>query len=204
MHFKRTRTETPSPDAYTRVSNAERFLPLHALAVDMMSRLGREYDVIETSAFELIPGIMRPFEYARPPMTLTPSSSKEAPISIAFTKFPGLIVRCGGLFHDSFPFCGCDGCAATFDREAERLLQILGFVVAGEFREEIDIPLIGTTHVRWSLGAINSPNGSLSSESALTRDRARTLGAGSRRIEWSPWSKRMIEPGISPVHSNTR
>lgn len=199
MHLRRTRTETPLPDAYTRVTNPERFLPLRALAVDMMSRLGREYHVTETSAFELIADIMRPFEYARPPMTLTPSSSKEAPISIAFTTFPGLIVRCGRFFHDSFPFCGCDGCAATFDREAERLLQVVGFVVAGEFREEIDIPLIGPPHVRWSLGAIDSPNGSLSSECALTRDGALTLSTESRRIEWSPWSKRMGEPGIGPA-----
>lgn len=190
MHLKRTRTETPLPDAYTRVTNPERFLPLHDLAVDTMSRLGRDYDVIETSAFDLMPGIMGPFEYARPPMTLTPSSSKEAPVSIAFTTFPSLSVRCGRFFHDSFPFCGCDACAATVDREAERLLQILGFVVAGQFREEIDIPLIDTPRVRWSLGAIDSPNGSLRSESALRRDRARKLSTVSRRIQWSPWSKR--------------
>ena len=190
MHLKRTRAETPLPEDYTRVTNPERFLPLHDLAIETMSRLENEYDVINTSAFEIMPGIMQLFEYARPPITLTPASSKEAPISIAFTKFPGLIVRCGRFFHGPFPCCGCDGCASTLEREAESFVQTLASVVAGEFREEIDIPLVGTPHVRWSLGATDSPYGSSSSESALTRDGARMLSTGSRRVEWRPWSKR--------------
>jgi hypothetical protein len=204
MHLKRRHTETPLPEEYTRVTNPERLLPLHDLAVESMLLLRDAYDVTASSTFELIPGVMRPFEYARPPISLTPRSPTEAPVSIAFTTFPGLTLRCGRFFHEPFPVCGCDACAASFEREAERLQGILHSVVTGDFREEIEIPLLGTAHVSWSVGTANGPHGSSSSRSALPRETARKLSAKSTRIDWSRWSKRTGDEVNRRVHSNTR
>ncbi len=203
MHLKRTRVEVPLPVEYTRVTNPERLRPLHDLAVEMMNRLRDEYEVIETPTFELI-GTMRSFDYARPPITLVPVFPNEAPISVAFTTFPGLIVRCGKFFNGSFPVCGCDGCAPTFAREAERFQEIVGFVVAGQFQEEIRIPLFASAHLSWAMGGADNPNGSSSGEVKLPREDALRLSARSIRMQWSAWSKRLNNAGPSPVHSNTR
>ena len=200
MHLKRTRTQTPLPEEYTRVTNPERLLPLIDLAVDIMSDLRNAYEVSESSTFDHPPRLRSPFDYDRPPITLTPVSPNEAPIAIAFTTFPGLFVRCGSFFEESFPVCGCDGCAPTLETEAERLRETLGSVVAGHFMEEIEIPLMGSGRLSWSFSLYGSSSGWMT----LSRVDARKLSSGSRRIEWRPWTKRTGEPGISRVHSNTR
>jgi hypothetical protein len=46
--------ETPL-EVYSRVTNPGRFRPLHQLALDLLERLGAEYDVSRTSVFELLP-----------------------------------------------------------------------------------------------------------------------------------------------------
>jgi hypothetical protein len=195
MHLKRTRVEVPLPVEYTRVTNPERLLPLHDLAVDIMTRLRDEYEVIETQTFELT-SRMRAFAYARPPITLAPISQNEAPISVAFTQFPSLIVRSGKFFNASFPVCGCDACAPTFEGEAERLQATIRSVVAGHFREELDIPLVGRAHLSWSL--TEGPYASTSSRMMLPRDDARQLSSRSKRIEWHAWTKRASNSALLP------
>src|SRR4051794_291926 len=116
MHLKRRHAATQLPEEYTRVTNPERLRPLHDFAFQLFERLANEYDVAESNEFELV-GRMRPFEYSRPPITLTPNGRNEAPISVAFTTFPGLVLRCGKFFNKPFPICGCDGCAETADEE---------------------------------------------------------------------------------------
>jgi len=190
MHSKRTRTDSPLPKEYTRVTNPERFLPLHDLAVDIMSGLREAYEVIESPTYESHSRLRPRVEYARPPITLTPVSSKEAPISIAFTTFPGVFVRCGKFVEEPFPICGCDACAPTFEREAERLQEIIRSVVAGHFIEEMDIPLVGRAHLIWSIEASDSAYGSSRRMMFLSRDDARRLSPESERIEWQPWTKR--------------
>ena len=205
MHLKRKRVETQLPEDYTRVTNPERLRPLHDFALQLFTHLANEYDVAESEAFEIVPGIMRGFTYARPPITLTPNSSNEAPISIAFTSFPGLIFRCGRFFNAPFPVCGCDHCAATIDRETERLQEILGCVITGYFLEEVELPIFGTAHGKWRLGSMDGPYGLSGGGVSLSRDRARELRRGGlRRVQWKPWSKRVTGPSIVPVHSNTR
>lgn len=190
MHLKRPRTESPLPEEYTRVTNPERLLPLHDLAADIMSGLSKAYEVIESATFERPPRLRSPFEYARAPITLTPVFPKQAPIAVAFTTFPGLFVRCGSFLEEAFPACGCDACAPTFEREAERLQAIIRAVVAGQFREELDIPLLGSAHLSWSLEAADGAHGSTSSRTMLSRDEALRLSSESKRTEWQPWTKR--------------
>jgi hypothetical protein len=191
MHLKRRLIETQLPEEYTRVTNPERFRALHDFAVDLFKRLADEYDVTESNDFQLVPIIMRPFDYARPPITLTPNAGDEAPISVAFTRFPSLVLRCGKFFNEPFPVCGCDGCGRDADEEIERLQHILGPVIAGDFLEGVHLPFFGNAHLTYRLGRIDGPHGLTSGGGGVSRGEARQhRRAGCGRIRWAPWSKR--------------
>ena len=178
----------PPPEAYSRVTNPGRFRPLHAFALEMADRLAAGYDVARTEAFAPPPGVA-PFEHARPPVTLTPSTPAAAPVAIAFTTFPGVIVRYGRWLAEPFPSCGCDACGETAGGEGARLEELLGDVVAGRFTEELTIPLLGEARLRWTLGGGGHRSAGMR---RLPRARARTLrGAGPRRVRWQPWPPRM-------------
>src|SRR5690349_16670686 len=113
MHLRRRYRIEPLPEEYSRVTNPERLLPLHDLALAIVARLQSAFDVDTREAFDLLPGLMHPFAHARPPVTLTPAAQDAAPIQIAFTAFPSVIVRCGHWLGAPFPVCGCDACAPT-------------------------------------------------------------------------------------------
>src|SRR6266568_2169827 len=203
MHLKRKRVVTQLPEEYSRVTNPERFRPLHDFALQLLARLTSEYEVAESDAVEMIPSvIMRGLAHARPPITLTPTSPAEAAISIAFTPFPGLILRCGRFLVKPFPICGCDHCAETVEGETERLQGMLDAVVNGHFLEEVELPVFGVSHGWWQLGRIDAPYGLSGGGVSLSRDRARELRrAGLGQVQWKPWSSRPTQAGSFRVHS---
>ena len=180
----------PPPDAYSRVTSPERFLPLHTFALGLLDRLTLEYDVVRTEAFVLMPNMI-PFEQARAPITLTPVATAAAPVAIAFSTFPSLAVRFGKWTAKGFPNCGCDACAETAVREGEELEQLVGDLVAGYFREEIHIPLFGRPNVHWSFGDMTLGHLGEGGE-FLSRDQARALHTGGpKRMKWQPWPRRV-------------
>ena len=191
MHFKRKGTVDSLPEEYTRVTNPERFRRLHDLALELLSQLRNDYDAIERNTFEMVPGIMRRVDHARPPVTLTPVITGAASISVAFTSFPGLIVRCGRFFSTPLPVCACDACGASADDEARRFQGTMANVVSGNFREDIELPFFGSAQVRWRLGSIHSPYGLSGGGMSLPRASARALRSeGLKRVEWIPWPRR--------------
>ena len=180
----------PDPEAYSRVTNPERFLSLHTFAIVLLDRLTLEYEVARTDAFTLMPN-MTPFDQARTPVTLAPVAPEAAPVAIAFTTFPSLVVRYGKWSAMAFPNCGCDACGATAEREGEQLEELVGDVVAGRFREELHIPLFGRAGVHWSFGDIARAGHLSEGGEGLSRDQARALHTGGpRRIHWQPWPRR--------------
>jgi hypothetical protein len=181
----------PPPEAYSRVTDAGRFHPLHALALELVERLGDGYDASRSATFDALPG-MTPFEHARPPVRLVPRVPAAAPIAVAFTAFPSVLVRCGRWLVESFPSCGCDACAETAEGEGERLVRLLDDVVAGRFHETIAVPLLGRATLRWTLGAAGPAPGVQSSAwRVLPRAMARALAAGGPRdVRWQPWPLR--------------
>jgi len=190
------RREPPPLEAYSRVTNPERFRPLHARGLALVDRLTATYVVARSEAFTLLPG-MRPFEHALAPVTLTPVAAVGAPIAIAFTRFPSLLVRYGSWLADEFPSCACDACGETAAEEGNRLERLLADVVAGHLREELAIPWFGDARLRWSLGerAIGSGHREEAFQK-VPRARARALyGGGPKRVEWHPWLRRTVEPG---------
>ena len=188
MIWHESRSDEPPLEAYSRVTNPVRFLALHWVATDQLERLEAEYDVVRSAAFDLPPE-MEPFEQVRAPLRLTPVESTAAPISVAFTPFPSLLVRCGRWLVESFPSCGCDACAETAESESERLQLLLDDVVAGLFREKITIPLLGRATHEWRLG--DGTPVRRSCWRVVARSSARKLVArGAREVQWQPWVKR--------------
>ena len=88
----------PPDDAYSRVTEPERFAPLHGWALEAVARLQTEYEVtldedgVTDADLERSP-------LSRPLMKLTPIQDSSPPITIAFTDFPGLGVRMGRLLQ---------------------------------------------------------------------------------------------------------
>jgi hypothetical protein len=179
----------PPPEAYSRVTDPERFRLLHRLTLDLLDRLDAEFDVSRAETFEPGPGAM-PFEHARPPVTLTPADPAAAPISIAFTPFPSVIARFGRGIVEPFPSCGCDACAETAEGEGARLESLVHEVVAGRFREELTVPWLGDARLSWSFGDAGVA-GHRSGWTGLPRAHALALrGRSPRRVQWSPWPGR--------------
>ncbi len=168
----------------------ERFSRLQPFALDLLKRLERDYDVFRSEAFELAPR-MRPFEHARPPVTLTPTVPTAAPIAIGFAPHPSVIVRFGRWVAEPFPSCACDACEETAESEAARLEELITEVVAGRFREEVRIPVLGHARLIWSFGEHSGHSAHRSGWSLLPRSEARALRRrGSGATIWGPWPKR--------------
>ena len=125
--------EGPPEEAYGRVTNPERFLPLHGDAIEMIER---QFDVERVEGY----GLDEELEYRgllRASINLRPSDPEAAPIMVAFTDFPGLHVRFGKWYREPFPSCGCDACAEDVEGEMERVAQLVESVTAGGFREAV-------------------------------------------------------------------
>ena len=166
--------EEPPAEAYSRVSEPERFLPLLAAADDVVADLLRRFD-IEVSD-EPVAG---PRELSA--QRLHPTTGDGADLVVVRTDFPGVYLRAGRWTHASFPACGCDACDEQVDDAIERLEDFVGDVSSGRFGEELtDGPGRRELHT-WR---------ARSSETAyLTPAEARAHGVPGRH-DWAPWPQR--------------
>jgi hypothetical protein len=188
MNGNRWGAEGPPLEAYSWVTDPERFGSLHLVATELLDRLERNFDVERAEAYGLDPELEQGITLARPSVTLVPRDAGAAPILIAFSTFPGIAVRFGGWCTSAFPVCGCDACDETAEGEIERLKSMIDNLTAGRFREAIRISAEGTPWQEWEFG---SDRGRCA-KSRLDPDRARQLvAAGDRSLyEWGPWPKR--------------
>ena len=181
--------EGPPDEAYSRVTELERFAPLPGWALEAVARLQTEYEVtldedgVTDADLERSP-------LSRPLMKLTPILDSSAPVTIAFTDFPGLGVRVGRWLTDWFPSCGCDACDEMPEDEFKRFTEVLSDVVAGRFRESLYLDRAGngrSTMQLWS-----GEHRRRSGESYVPRDKAAQILYGETEIvlEWTPWQPR--------------
>ena len=181
--------EGPPDDAYSRVTEPERFAPLQGWALEAVARLQTEYDV------PLDEGGVRDADLERSLlsrllMKLTPIQESSAPITIAFTGFPCLGIRAGHWLTDWFPSCGCDACDEMPEEEFERFTEFLNDVVAGRFRESLYLDPAGDGRSGmelWGGGRRRRSRGS-----RVSRDKAVQILDGETEIvlEWTPWQPR--------------
>ena len=182
--------EGPPEDAYSRVTEPERFLPMHQWALELVARLEAEYELNREEG-QGVDAELESRDLDRPTIKLTPTGDSYASITIAFTDFPGLRVRAGQWGTESFPVCGCDACDEMPDEEFERFERLMGDVVAGRFRESLSL---GPRGEGWSRMETWSARGSSSSGgSRLSNEEAVRILKGEREVvvEWQPWPKRL-------------
>jgi Family of unknown function (DUF6226) len=141
-------SDRPPPEAYSRVTNPERFRPLHDFALTLLAQLHASFDVDRIEGHGL-DSELEVGAVARPSVRLVPRDSKAAPVTVTFTTFPGLRVRAGRWCTDVFPGCGCDACDETANDETIRLAEMIDAVAAGRFREGIAMPPEGEVWQEW-------------------------------------------------------
>jgi hypothetical protein len=176
----------PPAEAYSRVTNPERFLPLHEATARLLDQLTREYAVTREDGYPLAVDL-EGVETARPSVKLSPASARSAAIGVVFTTFPGVLLSFGHCSMDAFPACGCDACRATADEEWARLRSAIMHVVDGRFREVIRREPGRRVYVRWELRSHER----IISATGLTRCADRLPWWRFRRtIEWERWPRR--------------
>ena len=134
--------EGPPEDAYSRVTNPERFRPLHPTMLEIIGRLENGFEVERTEGYGLDEELERGFGLARPCVRLSPRDPDAAPIAVVFSAFPGLHVRFGRWHTEAFPSCGCDACDESAEDQIERLNEMVDDTTAGRYREVVRRPLI--------------------------------------------------------------
>ena len=178
--------EGPPDDAYERVTEPERFTPLHGWTLEAVERLQAEYDVTLEEGKRMDAELERS-SLARPTLKMTPRQESCAPITIAFTDFPGIAVRVGRWVTDYFPSCGCDACDEMPEGEFEARMELLCSVVAGQFRESMSLQPGGdgwSSREFWLDGERRRSGGS-----RVPRAKAARILDGKTEIvlEWQPW-----------------
>ena len=133
--------EEPPEEAYGRVTDPERFRSLHSATLQLIGRLEADFDVERVEGYGLDEELESPVDLARASVRLSPVDSEAAPITVAFSDFPGLRVRFGRWNIEPFPDCGCDACGGSAEEEIEQLTEMVDCVTAGGFREAVKRPL---------------------------------------------------------------
>jgi hypothetical protein len=165
--------EGPPADAYSRVTDPQRYLPLRDLADALVADLARCYDVDVTD--EPVDG---PRDVSA--VRVRPRSGDSAELVVVRTDV-GVRLRAGRWAEEAFPSCGCDACDEELDDVAELMAEFTADVVAGRLEEELRGGLLG------GLLSVRRPRSS--GNRSLPRARVRELGPPGRH-EWAPWPVR--------------
>ena len=179
----------PPPEAYSRVTDADRFRPVIPAALAALDRLEAAYLVTRIEGRGIDPELERFGSPARDSVRLEPERAEEAPVTIAFSTFPGVHLRLGKWVMRSFPVCGCDACDEDAADAIGDLHWHLECAVSGGLTERVDVPLIGDA---WQRAELSRERARRSGGSKIPRARAKALIAevGASAFAWAPWSKR--------------
>ena len=181
-------------EAYGRVTNPQRFLPLHTVMLEMTSQLVNDFEVEITEGYGLDEDLVKGLSLARPDAKLNPADPDAAPLLVAFSDFPGFHVRFGRWYVEPFPGCGC---YESPEGEIERPGEMVDDVTAGRFREAIEIPHHSFRASGWVETRFWSPDAGRASTrsrrtSRVDESRAREMTGGRHQLElnWKPWPRR--------------
>ena len=127
----------PDPELYSKVTNPERFLPLHDFTLNLIKTLVTSYDVKYEEGLTSDNAPIHSITLARPSIRLTPKNENAAPLVFRFSTFPGVAIRFGLWEQKVFPTCGCDACAETAEENIKEIEEHVKSVVNGNFKESI-------------------------------------------------------------------
>ena len=170
----------------TRVTDPQRYGVLHAAAESLLEELTEYYTVERRETKEpLTPGSD---ELLVRTVRLIPRTPAAAPLSVAFTDFPSVILRLGRWYQQSLPSCGCDAC----DEEPAALVAELrvqaAALVEGGLWEHVRRRL--TTS--WLEARLIGPDFQASQQAPLDAGAARAARREgfAAAVQWAPWPRR--------------
>lgn len=183
---------TPPENSYSVTSNPERFRDLHRVADALIDFLTDSYRVTVIDDLRFAADLLVSGADVVRAVRLTPGDQAAAPLTFAFTSFPGIVVHSGVLHDFIYPSCGCDACDETALTQSEGLEQLVLGVAAGSYRERY--PVGSNQEPQY---ALTNPDGSGSSSGgggAETIDAGR-LAAAEQVLSalpggWQPWPRR--------------
>ncbi len=177
----------PRPDSFsTRVCDPGRFLVLHEAAEEVLDELTERYVVDRRESKEPV-GPAPDAEVVRT-VRLMPRSPAAGPLSIAFTDFPGIVLRLGRWFCTPMPDCGCDDCAEDPAALVEALrLQALAHVEGGLW-ERVRRGVSGS----WLDTRLIGPGLRATRQAPIDPAEARAARREgfAAAVQWAPWSRR--------------
>ena len=174
-------------DAYSRVSNRQRFAPLHAVAMALIEWLQDTFDVTLAQGPSVASDLLRMPHEVISAVRVVPREPEAAPLTFVLTQFPGVYLHAGSLHDFQFPGCGCDACDDDATGLAEELEWTVRTVVSGGYSERFD-PWPG----RWFEYRIDEPGARMHSgrsrSSGLPKDRVKSARATLPPAgQWPPW-----------------
>jgi hypothetical protein len=184
--------QTPIRDPpYGRVTNAVRFAMLHAVALELLDRLQSDFDVERIEPYERDAELDRfgRIPLARPTVALVPRHPGCAPVVVAFSSFPGLLVRVGQRYPLAFPGCGCDACDESAEGEADRFRRLVHAITLGHCREYLERRGDGEATLVWAWESAGQQWRELLPLKSTDASRVE-LGLTSR---WKPWIGRRVQ-----------
>ena len=121
--------DSPPDDTYSRVSNLERYAPLHVVADALVAFLRQEYqaEVVETASTE-----------GERTVELVPANPDCAPVKLRYTDFPAIEVSAGRISR-MLPSCGCDACDETWEESVDDLEKFVLGVAQDGFVEAVGL-----------------------------------------------------------------
>ncbi|MFI7539728.1 DUF6226 family protein [Actinoplanes sp. NPDC049599] len=175
------------PDSFSsRVSDPGRFLVLHEAAEDVLDELTERYIVDRRETKEPV-GPTAGAEVVRI-VRLMPRTPAAAPLSIAFTDFPGIVLRLGRWFFESSPDCGCDDCAEDPVVLVEDLRARVTAHVEGGLWERVRRGVTGS----WLETRLIGPGLRITRQAPIDAAEARAARREgfAAAVQWAPWPRR--------------
>lgn len=189
-------TSGPPERTYSLTRHPERFAPLIDVARALAEHLERTYDVdvhLTEGLPDDAPDALRRYEHGQVriarAVTLVPRHHLSAPLVIAETTFPSVVVAMGAAGLESSPPCGCDACDEDLTYCAEELEHLVFAVVEGRYQERyswsegIEISMVG----EWGARASTTPRHAATKEDLEAVKLSQRERHGAR---WMPWPPR--------------
>src|SRR5262245_18067739 len=172
------------PDDYSRVTDPGRFAVLHDAAEHLLDELTEQFTVERREAKEPL-GAER-YRTVR----LVPRTPAAAPLAIAFTDFPSVVLRFGRWYEATLPNCGCDACGGEPDALADGLRAQASVLVEGGLWERVRRGVGGS----WSEVRLIGPDLNVRRETLLDPAAARSARREgfAAAVQWAPWARRSI------------
>jgi hypothetical protein len=172
------------PEDYSRVTDPGRYAVLHDSAARLLDDLVERYIVERRESKEALEPAGEPVRVVR----LIPHTPAAAPLAIAFTDFPSVVLRLGRWYAESLPGCGCDACAEQPDDLIAEMYAQVDALVEGGLWERVRRGVTSS----WSETRLIGPNVNSARSAPLDARDARSARRDgfAAAVQWAPWPRR--------------